>query len=133
MTNKIQFNLKNKSCRDCERILTIENWNTNNIKINNYLCNICFINKRILNKIEKSVYDHQRSRNFKLKIIEWYGGKCIYCKEDKFEFLTIDHINNDGAEHRKKVSSGSKFYKWIIKNNYPKNLQLLCWNCNCTK
>jgi len=70
----------------------------------------------------------------KFKVIENYGGKCICCGENELGFLTIDHGNNDGAAHRKKICTkgGTWFYSWIIKNNFPNNLglQVLCWNCN---
>lgn len=59
---------------------------------------------------------------------------CPGCKEIMFEFLTIDHINNDGSEQRgKKHPIGPNFYKWIIDNNFPDDLQILCWNCNIAK
>ena len=33
--------------------------------------------------------------------IEAYGSKCSCCGESESRFLTFDHINNDGAEHRR--------------------------------
>ena len=71
-------------------------------------------------------------RELKKTIIAQYGGKCKCCGEKKFEFLTIDHIEGGGAEHRKKVGNGIRFYYWIRKNKYPKGLRVLCWNCNCS-
>ncbi len=60
-----------------------------------------------------------------------YGGKCNCCGEKEKKFLCIDHINNDGVEHRKKI--GSNIYSWLRKNNYPKGFQVLCYNCNNAK
>jgi hypothetical protein len=40
-------------------------------------------------------------RRCKQKIIDAYGGKCQCCGESIFEFLSIDHIHNDGAQERK--------------------------------
>jgi len=62
-----------------------------------------------------------------------YGCKCACCGETIEEFLTIDHINNDGAKQRKKNFAGRPFYQWIIRNNYPADLQVLCMNCNWGK
>jgi len=45
--------------------------------------------------------------------------------------LTLDHINDDGAEHRKKLKKS--VYLWIIENNYPPGFQDLCWNHNIRK
>jgi len=73
--------------------------------------------------------------NNKLKIIEIYGSKCAHCGDNNPYHLTIDHINNDGAKHRKENKLSAFIYKWIKQNNYVKdtNLQLLCWNCNMSK
>jgi len=69
-------------------------------------------------------------------IIEKYTkgkNECNCCGEDNLNLLTIDHINNDGKAHRKKVGIGIAFYKWVIFNEYPKDLQKLCMNCNWGK
>jgi hypothetical protein len=68
-------------------------------------------------------------------VLEHYGSMCACCGETEPQFLNIDHINNDGAEHRRAIGNrvGSSFYRWIIKNNFPKDLQLLCCNCNMAK
>jgi hypothetical protein len=78
--------------------------------------------------------------NMLKQIRDGYGGKCNCCGESNPLFLTIDHVNNDGYKIRprnKKGNYGSPFsghyYKQIIKAGFPKDLQLLCWNCNCGK
>jgi hypothetical protein len=48
------------------------------------------------------------------------------------KFLTVDHINNDGAAHRKKVVS-AKLYTWLEENRFPVGFQILCYNCNMGK
>ncbi len=70
-------------------------------------------------------------RNRKLNVIDHYGGKCKCCGEDNPDFLTLDHVKNDGWKHRKEV--GDEMYGWAIKNGFPDNLQLLCYNCNYAK
>jgi hypothetical protein len=67
----------------------------------------------------------------KLRVFEHYGLKCSCCGEDTYEFLTIDHINNDGKQHRREIQS--TIYLWLIRNNFPKEFQTLCFNCNCGK
>jgi 5-methylcytosine-specific restriction endonuclease McrA len=72
-------------------------------------------------------------QKIKLEVIKEYGGKCICCGEKSFEFLTIDHINKNGAEEKRKlkISGANQMYAWLKRNNYPKdNYQLLCYNCN---
>lgn len=63
-------------------------------------------------------------------VLDSYGNKCLCCGETAIEFLCIDHINGYGNQHRKEVGTGSKLYSWIIKNNFPDFLQILCHNCN---
>jgi hypothetical protein len=83
----------------------------------------------------------QRSWNIRYRgrlrddVISAYGGKCACCGEQNLGFLTMDHPNNDGAEHRRKTGcgTGTKFYAWLRNNKYPSEFQVLCWNCNCGK
>lgn len=59
--------------------------------------------------------------------------RCECCGENIIEFLSIDHINNNGAEERKRLGwrgRGKAFYYWLVKNNYPEGYQVLCCNCN---
>lgn len=69
-----------------------------------------------------------------------YGGYiCACCGEREPKFLTLDHVNNDGAEHRRLIGSGSKnvggkkTYAWLIANGFPLGFQVLCMNCNWGK
>jgi hypothetical protein len=64
------------------------------------------------------------------RILEAYGGKCACCGEVEVTFLTIDHKNGNGREHRAEVGGQDAFYKWIEEQNYPDTLQCLCMNCN---
>jgi hypothetical protein len=62
-----------------------------------------------------------------------YGGYvCKCCNEKEKMFLDIDHINNDGAKHRREnnLTSGNQLYIWLRTNNYPPGFQVLCSNCN---
>ncbi len=84
-------------------------------------------------------YNQQKARENRIKnrlscITHYSNGKmiCSCCKCNDYDFLIIDHINNDGAEHRKTVSSGS-LYSWLKTNNFPKGFQVLCYNCNSVK
>ena len=65
------------------------------------------------------------------EVLKAYGNKCNCCGESNKEFLQLDHVNNDGAEHRKKVKTF--MYGWAKHNNFPDTLQLLCANCNFSK
>jgi hypothetical protein len=69
--------------------------------------------------------------DLKMEVFAHYGCQCANCGIDKIEFLTIDHINNNGAEHRKQI--GTQIYPWLKKNKYPADFQVLCYNCNYLK
>ena len=70
----------------------------------------------------------------KEECISAYGGKCSCCGEIHLEMLTIDHKNNNGAEHRKTFTSGgAAIYTLLKKLNYPDDYQCLCFNCNYSK
>jgi hypothetical protein len=44
------------------------------------------------------------------------------------EFLTMDHINGGGNQHRKKIKES--IYRWLYHNNFPSGFRVLCANCN---
>ena len=70
-------------------------------------------------------------QTIKQEVINHYGGKCACCGESHPSVLCIDHINNNGTEHRKSIGGGSAvIYRWLKNNNYPEGFQLLCFNCN---
>ena len=66
------------------------------------------------------------------KIIETLGARCNCCGETEQAFLTIDHVQNDGAMVRKKQRH--LVYKMILDEGIPPDrYQILCWNCNAAK
>jgi hypothetical protein len=76
-----------------------------------------------------------RRRRMREEVIEAYGGRCACCGLTGYEFLTIDHTNGDGAEHRKVIGEGATdILNYLRANGYPKDrFRLLCWNCNCAR
>ena len=70
----------------------------------------------------------------RLEILAKYGNACACCGERAQQFLTFDHVNNDGSAHRKEIGNGTdRLMRWIEANDYPDSIQLLCWNCNLAK
>lgn len=69
------------------------------------------------------------------EVINHYGGCCAVCGETDKRFLSIDHIENNGVDHRKdlKNSSYNKYYRWFLRNNFPNGFQILCHNHNNLK
>ena len=73
----------------------------------------------------------EKDRQLKQEVISAYGGKCECCGESHIEFMTIDHIHGDGAEHRARCGKGRKIYADIKKQGFPKDkYRCLCLNCN---
>lgn len=85
-------------------------------------------NKAMFKRLRKSSTD-----KIKRQAILHYGDRCSCCEEAEMDFLTLDHVNDDGAEHRRETGKqGSNFYRWLVKNNFPDDyeLRVLCFNCN---
>jgi hypothetical protein len=62
--------------------------------------------------------------------------RCANCGLPLYEVLQVDHVNNDGYGHRKRIGGGGcVLYSWLIKNDFPDELdyQILCANCNYFK
>ncbi len=89
--------------------------------------------------------DQKSRRNYgkrlKTQTLAHYGKNGILCCRWRncsihdIDMLTIDHINNDGAIHRKKVGgvdrrdmAGMQFYCWLRRHNFPEGFQTLCAN-----
>lgn len=83
------------------------------------------------NKDKRLIWTKKYNQTVKEEIFKHYGGKCECCGEKELVFLAIDHRNGGGSEQRKKLGfSGMRFYFWVRRNGYPKNLRVLCHNCN---
>jgi len=85
----------------------------------------------------KKAIDYQRAFKDRVRaeVRAAYGDACACCGETEPEFLTLDHVNNDGAEHRRdgKVRTGYSTWAFAKREGFPDWLQLLCWNCNSAK
>lgn len=90
----------------------------------------------------------QWKQNLKDEVYAAYGGyRCACCGEEEPLFLTVDHVNNDGAAHRRTITNGRKnpktggpapnnsyeVYLWLKRNGFPEGYQILCHNCNTGK
>ena len=74
----------------------------------------------------------------KLETLKQYGECCQCCGESWPVFLSIDHIDGNGAAHRKSIGGkwmrgGGKFYIWLKQRGFPPGYQVLCLNCNRAK
>lgn len=102
--------------------------------------------RKILRKRNKKWYNKNRQRalffmkrwrdRIKLEVFSYYSkgkNECECCKEKHMEFLAIDHVNGQDYSIRAKkkgIKGGTRFYKWLKDNQFPKGFRVLCFNCN---
>jgi hypothetical protein len=118
------------ACRECERAACREYGKTRNHAA--YL-------KQWKAKYPEKVEEYRRrareqARQYRRKVLLVYGEgvlACACCGENFEEFLTLDHINGGGTEHRK-ILKGVNFYMDLRRNGYPDRhlYRVLCSNCN---
>ena len=89
---------------------------------------------------KNKITNRRRVARFKREVLAHYGDvlQCFCCHEGNPDLLELDHIEGDGAAHRRKIggknSIGSGvFYYWLKKNGFPPGLQLSCATCNRAK
>jgi hypothetical protein len=99
------------------------------------LCHNCNFRKYAVG-IPTSVSTKWR-RKLKLEVMMHYSGgvpKCAVCGESDIVVLTVDNVNGDGAEHRRKISaaghSPSNLYRHLRDSGYPGDFRVLCQNHN---
>ncbi len=104
------------------------------------LCSNCQFKKRAEKWREGTTHTQQvraaYARSVKVQCLEQYGGQACECGEADCDVLTLDHVNNDGAEHRRNTNSrGYSFYILLRKNGFPREpqLQVMCMNCQMKK
>jgi hypothetical protein len=159
--NRTQFRharIASGVCRDC---------GINKPWFPKVMCESCFLKRQITNKIRNSkprgrckycptatmktlcsacmtravdVCRIRRGRNRKT-VVAAYGGKCTLCEENDIRCLSLDHINNDGAQDRKRengkkmgsIAFYAKLYKEVESGILREDLELLCFNCHARK
>jgi hypothetical protein len=89
---------------------------------------------------EKYLNDYMRDKRRRNRdlVFAHYGEQCACCGEKERLFLTIDHVTNNGAEHRRSLpgqigKGGSSFFDWLVRKGFPEGFQTLCRNCNWGK
>jgi hypothetical protein len=117
-----------KRCNRCKRELPLSAFNLDRRGSGKYgrqgRCRECM-------KVHLAEY-HQGTRR---RVLSHYSGgsmRCACCGEDEIEFLGIDHVHGDGAQHRREVRP-SAIYRWLIRHKFPPGIQVLCHNCNLAK
>lgn len=93
-------------------------------------CKPCY---RARNKDKLNAQSRKYNQRLRDDCFAGYGNQCACCGELNVGFLTLDHVNRDGAEKKRtlKLHSNLQTYRIAIEQNFPNDYQLLCFNCNC--
>lgn len=104
--------------------------------------------RNVKRRQDASYVERKRARGraywaeIKHEVFMAYGGyRCNCCGEAEPLFLTLDHIHENGAEHRRSLGASigngrggwGRTLKWIRDNGFPDGYQVLCMNCNLGK
>lgn len=77
--------------------------------------------------------EYLKKKAARLKALQHYSGSvvpfCQCCSESAVEFLTFDHINGGGNQHRKQLHR-EDIVRYLTKANFPSGFRVLCQNCN---
>lgn len=111
------------------------------IRLNAGLCAYCgkepytngaYCSTCLRKTIDRNIIKQHRQRE---QVINHYGNFCNCCKKTyPYKYYELDHVNSDGKVHRDELGKGStKLIIWVIQNNYPDSIQILCANCHKAK
>lgn len=123
-----------KQCKDCTHVMNRARHHTK-YAVDEEWCNRRNASSREYYRLNKDSHNAKvraAYRKKRAKVLNAYGWACVCCGEGGHEFLTIDHINNDGGTHRREIGLRS-IYGWLVANNFPAGFQTLCFNCNMAK
>lgn len=124
-----------RKCAGCTKVLPIGDFNKRS-----WRCKECQAAQnaewREKNKEREKVKHAEKHKRVRKELLGHYSNGsfcCVCCGESEDKFLTLDHVNNDGASHRRELKSAGSIalHRWITQHHYPPILQVLCFNCNC--
>lgn len=89
------------------------------------------------NRAKADINAKNYHRRLKQIVVYGYGGKCAICGIDDIDVLTIDHVNDNGAQQRKERGRSREMGHGLLtrlRNEcFPSEYQVLCANCNMRK
>jgi len=93
------------------------------------------IRENKLSQKPERITERERKKRLKIEVFSHYSNgkpRCNCCSFSKLEGLSIDHIRPNELRHDEGLRS-HRLYLWLKKNNFPKEYQILCINCNSAK
>lgn len=76
--------------------------------------------------------DRRKAYRDKLRkeVLEFFGGKCVYCDCDETKALEINHVNGGGRKAATNRVGTAQYYLNILKGRVEEELELTCRVCN---
>ncbi len=103
-------------------------------------------NKPRMQELQREWYARNRERelarmkaknaNVRIEVLTHYSAGtlvCGCCGYSGINFLSIEHDNGGGTQHRKKIGTGNAIFHWLKRNSFPSGYSVLCHNCNFSK
>jgi hypothetical protein len=127
------------TCAVCVETMRVSRRQKETLRASCNLCIICGLpslkNKKKCKKCTRKMAEYSKKSKdaLKLRVLMHYSKGtlvCDCCDENLIEFLSIDHINGGGKQHRVETGLGKAFYRWLERHNYPTGYRVLCFNCN---
>lgn len=89
--------------------------------------------RRMRDPIRDAEIKWRSANKLRSEMVEAYGGACSCCGEREVGFLTLEHVNGDGAKHRESLRTLGGYAVWrdLKKRGWPTDgYTILCWNCH---
>jgi len=145
--NRRQKDGLHSQCKQCAKIRHAKKYAENSLRMSidspeQKRCYSCNESKlKIKFPLRKSANDglgtkckdccKQSNIDLKKEVFNTLGGMiCVKCKETEFEFLTIQHKNGGGREHRTIKSWQGVCFDILNDPNKFQSYEVLCANCN---
>jgi hypothetical protein len=111
-----------------------QNWSEGKARDSYRICKPCANRATAEWRSEKNYALHAKLNNRQC-LIDTLGNYCACCKNDQWQFLTLDHIYNDGCDERRNNSNPFNLSSFARKKNSVdiSRYQILCMNCNFCK
>lgn len=85
------------------------------------------------NRISRRDSTRKTTRERRISALMFLGGRCEHCGFNDARALQFDHINGDGAKHRREMIGHSSWQSSTAVLKHPEMFQVLCANCNWIK
>lgn len=72
---------------------------------------------------------NEKRRRKRLAVIDYLGGKCVYCGCDNIDAMEINHKNGGGSKEHRKRTRRHKLYNEILQGKRD-DIELTCAICN---